>query len=86
MNTCSTCEYWIPHTDTDYREGLTKAPKGMGECDKMQGSNSKPNNSQTLAYAIDHEDYSASVVTSWWFGCNMYEPKPPKCVCKGCCK
>ena len=62
---CANCKFW--------GEDVFGHPSSFHLCLRMESSASIPEDPDTLAFAMDQEDYHAGVLTRDDFGCVMWE-------------
>lgn len=78
MITCGTCVHW--EEPDEFMQEFYKpdgGPEGpaWGHCLLARSVDGEPKNLNTLAFALDSEEYSARLNTRADFGCVQHEPK-----------
>lgn len=66
---CKNCRHWIAMPDNIAMD----TPEGTRICELATSYRGGQENSETLAWAIDAEEYLALLVTRPDFGCNQFE-------------
>lgn len=68
---CGACHWW--KTPVDIPSPWGKLPEGTwGECVIARSRGNEPVNPMTRAFAMDHEDYEAHLLTEDDFGCVQF--------------
>ena len=74
MTKCQDCRHWQPEPKPGDASFAIIKP-GFGLCPLFRSARWEPENQDTLAYAVDDEEYEANVLTNADFGCIMGETR-----------
>lgn len=89
--TCKDCRFWRSFGEWWEAEGIYdyetledvnewgqhSMKLRYGTCTKAESNGEKPYDYWTLAFAVDGDNYTASLETSPKFGCNQHEEREP---------
>jgi hypothetical protein len=70
---CQDCRHWDKTLNIQIAPA-TEIPDGHGACRRTGTTAGETHEKDTLAFALDYEEYSANLITSPEYGCVMAEP------------